>query len=455
MNKTPKAQEVNLSYAWFVVAILMLAYISSFIDRQILSLLVRPIRRDFEISDTQMSLLMGLSFAVFYTILGIPIGRLADHKSRKWIISVGILVWSMMTVLCGVAANYGQLFLARVGVGIGEAALAAPAYSLISDYFPREKLGLAISVFSMGIYIGSGLAFFLGGIVISLSSGEDHLLIPWIGEIYSWQIVFFIIGFPGILIALLVYLTVKEPERKNGFSQKTSISKDALVPMRADFSEVIGYIWANRGAFLGITLGLTFVSLIAYGSAAWIPTFLQRVYGWSPEQAGISYGLVVTVFATLGIIAGGLYADRLSHRYEDGRIRSMIIAPIGLLVTGLYYPFMPTGYLSVLFLIPACFFISFPVGTAAATLQEIFPNHMRAAASSIYLFILNLIAMSLGPTSVALCTDYVFKNDAMIGYSLTIVGFVCVLIATLSFYLSAKPYCQSKKNLEEYLKKYA
>ncbi|TFH66192.1 MAG: MFS transporter, partial [Gemmatimonadales bacterium] len=179
------------AYTWYVVAILTLANVSSYADRQILTLLVGPIRRDLAISDTQMSLLLGASFALFYTVLGFPIARLADQRSRRWIIAVGIAVWSIMTGLCGIARNYAQLLLARIGVGVGEAALSPPAYSMIADYFPREKLGTAIGTYSMGIYVGVGLAQIIGGAIVSVVGAEGAWSLPLVGAVRPWQVVFF------------------------------------------------------------------------------------------------------------------------------------------------------------------------------------------------------------------------------------------------------------------------
>ena len=200
------------AYAWYVVAVLMLAYVCSFVDRQVLALMVPAVRRDLGISDTQMSLLMGLSFALFYSILGLPIGRLADRSSRRRIIVWGIAVWSVMTALCGAARNYWQLFLARMGVGVGEAALSPPAYSLIADYFPKDRLGTAIGVYSLGIYLGSGLAMMLGGWVTGRVAAAAMWTLPLIGEVRPWQAVFFVIGLPGLLLALWVG-TLREPAR--------------------------------------------------------------------------------------------------------------------------------------------------------------------------------------------------------------------------------------------------
>ncbi len=452
MNKLSEeeiTEKTNLRYAWYVVAVLMLAYVSSFIDRQILSLLVRPIKRDFQITDTQMSLLMGLSFAIFYTILGIPIGRLADRKSRKGIITVGVLLWSLMTAYCGMARSYLHLFLGRIGVGVGEAALTPPAYSLISDYFPKERLAFALSVYSMGIYIGSGLALIIAGLAIQLASVQEIWVLPLVGEIYPWQMVFFFIGLPGILIALLIGLTIKEPLRKNKVQRLNASGQ--MVDSQVSLGEVMQYIWANRKSFLGISLGIAFISWTGYGAAAWVPSFLQRTYGWTEVQAGLAYGGVVTVFATAGSVTGGLVADRWSRRHRDGRVRALIFSSLALMITGGFYTLMPNGTLALILLIPGSFFTAFPVGTAAAAIQEIMPNQMRALASAIYFFILNMIALGTGPTAVALFTDFLFQDTSMLRYSLLLVGIIGTLLAFLSLYFTRNAYEESLDYLQNYL----
>jgi MFS family permease len=203
----------SVGYAWYVVAVLTLAYVVSFIDRQILGLLVEPIQRDLGIGEKQISLLMGLTFAVFYTLFGVPLGRLADTRSRRTIIAAGIGVWSLMTAGCGLAKHFWQLALFRVGVGVGEAALSPSAYSLIADYFRPERRSTAMSVYSMGIFVGSGLAFIVGGMVAQFSAAQESYVLPLIGGIRSWQLVFLIVGFPGLAVALLLY-TIREPTRK-------------------------------------------------------------------------------------------------------------------------------------------------------------------------------------------------------------------------------------------------
>ena len=177
----------NPVFAWYVVVVLFLAYTLSFVERQIMSLLIGPIKRDLMISDTQISLLHGFAFAIFYTILGIPLGRLADRKNRTIIISVGIFLWSFMTALCGLARSFWSLFMTRIGVGVGEATLSPAAYSMISDYFPKEKRGLAISLYSMGVFFGAGMAYILGGLVVKLASQAGITTLPVLGQVRPWQ----------------------------------------------------------------------------------------------------------------------------------------------------------------------------------------------------------------------------------------------------------------------------
>src|SRR5262245_1669995 len=298
------------SYAWYVVGVLTFVYIFSFIDRQILNLLVRPIRRDLGISDVQMSILMGPMFAIFYTFFGIPLGRLADSKSRRSIIALGFAFWSFFTAGCGLARHYYQLLIMRAGVGVGEATLSPSAYSIIADYFSPKRRATAISVYSMGIYLGSGLAIFLGGMVAGFAAQQETWQLPLIGPIRPWQVVFFIVGLPGILFGLLMY-TVREPARR-GTRRIDSQGKTVTgaVPMK----EVIEYLRQNRRTFICHNVGFALLSFSSYGSTSWIPTFFVRNHGWTEAQAGHVYGWIVASFGTLGAAAGGRLADWLCER---------------------------------------------------------------------------------------------------------------------------------------------
>ena len=426
----------SMAYPWLVVAILMVAYVFSFVDRQILNLLVGPIRRDLGINDTQMSLLMGFSFAIFYTILGIPLGRLADSWNRRGLIAAGVVVWSLMTALCGLAHTYWQLFLFRIGVGVGEATLSPAAYSMIADYFPPERRATAISVYSMGIYLGSGIAFLLGGLVIQFAVAQGATTLPLVGEVRPWQLVFFVLGGSGIVFSL-AFLMVREPPREGVDLTASSVP----------FGEVVSYLWQNRRTVLCHNLGFAMIAFCGYGTAAWIPSFFIRTFGWNAGQAGIVYGLLVMVFGCLGILFGGWLTDRwLGQGKTDAALRVGICSASAAIVSGVYL-LANSGTLAAILMIPAVFALAMPFGAAPAAIQEIVPNRMRGQTSAVYLFIVNLIGLGIGPTAVALVTDFVFADDLALKWSMLIVCTVASLAAIALLVAGLKPYRDTLKRL--------
>jgi len=428
--RMPVTAPVSLSYAWTVVAILMIAYVFSFIDRQILNLLVGPIRRDLGISDTQMSLLMGFSFAIFYSLLGIPLGRMADSRSRRGLVTAGIVFWSLMTALCGSARHYWQLFLFRIGVGVGEAALSPAAYSMIADYFPSERRATAISVYSAGIYLGSGIAFLLGGLVIQFVSAQGEVMLPVVGSTRPWQVVFYILGIAGLLFSF-AFAFVREPPR-----QGVKVGASAV-----PFGEVVDYLWRNRRAVLCHNLGFAMIAFCSYGAAAWIPSFYIRTFGWGAGQVGITYGIIVMIFGTAGIIFGGRLADRWLRRgISDAALRVGLWACAVCIVDSFIYLNMPTAEWAMVTMVPAIFALGMPFGAAPAAIQEIVPSRMRGQASAIYLFLVNLIGLGIGPTAVALVTDYGFGDDQMLRWSMLIVGTIACLLAASLLAAGMRPY---------------
>jgi MFS family permease len=417
-------------FAWYVVGVLTLANVSGFVDRQILSLLVIPIRRDMGISDTQMSVLMGLSFTLFQTALGVPIGRLADSHSRRAIIAAGVAAWSLMTMVCGLAQTYRQLLLARVGVGVGEAALQAPAVSLVADYFPRARRATALSVYTLGTFLGSGLAYLVGGTIAGAALAPGRWRWPIVGELHPWQAVFFVVGAPGLLIALL-FFTVREPVRR-GMAQGSS-----PFPLSALWR----YVRANATTFSTLSLGFALSATVNYGIAAWLPTFLVRTYGWPIARAGIVQGTLTMTVGVLGVVTGGRVADRLVRRgVVDGPLRVGIIGAIGMLVFAGLYPVMPTAALAVLLLAPVNFFAAFPWGAAYAAAAETMPNPLRAQGTALYVLVINLVSGTLGATAVALVTDHVFGNDLALRYSLSIVSSTGMLLAAVMLWTGLGPY---------------
>jgi MFS family permease len=425
------------TYAWFVVLILMIAYVFSFIDRQILNLLVGPIRRDLGIDDTQMSLLMGFSFAIFYSLLGIPLGRAADNRSRRGLITAGLIVWSLMTALCGTARQYWQLFLYRVGVGVGEAALSPAAYSLIADYFPPQRRATAISVYSAGIYLGSGLAFLLGGLVIQYVSAQGEVVLPLVGQTRPWQVVFYVLGIAGLIFSVAL-LFVREPARQG--------VPAGHVPV--PFGDVVAYLWRNRRAVLCHNLGFAMIAFCSYGAASWIPSFYIRTYGWAAGTVGIVYGLVVMVFGTAGIVWGGRLADRwLARGRTDAALRVGIWACAGCGLGSLVYLTMPSAELATIALVPVVFALGMPFGAAPSAIQELVPARMRGQATAIYLFVVNLVGLGVGPTAVALVTDRVFGDDAALRWSLLIVCSTASLLAAALLAGGLRPYRETLARL--------
>ena len=424
-------------YAWYVVGVLTLMYVFSFIDRQIFALIVGPLRRDLGISDTQVSVLQGFSFALFYTVCGIPLGRLADRRSRRGIIAYGLMAWSAFTAMCGLARNFTQMLLWRMGVGVGEAALSPSAYSIITDYFPKEKLATAISVYSMGIYIGAGLSYLLGGIVVRFASAKELWMLPIVGGVRPWQVVFLAVGLPGLLATVLL-LTVREPVRR-GISAAAATS----------VSETFAYIFKNKTTFLCHNVGFGFLSLASYATGAWVPEFFRRVHHWDIPTIGLVYGSMVIVFGSLGIVGAGRIADAVRAR---GTMQANML--IGVIIALAWIPFhfllflAPTSGWAVLWLAPGCMFAAAPFGIAPAAIQQMMPPSMRGQASAVYLFILNLIGLGLGPSAVAMCTQYLFKRDNAIHYSLLIVTSIACALSALLLWKGLRPYLNSLERLK-------
>jgi MFS family permease len=425
--------ETSLRYAWYVVIVLMVGYTLSFIDRQILSLLVGPIKRDLGLSDTRVGLLQGLAFALFYTVLGLPLGRVADTRNRRGLVALGVLFWSIATALCAGARSFGSLFLARMGVGIGEATLAPGAFSLITDYFPKERLGRAMSVYAMGVFLGSGLALIVGGTVIQFTTRIPAIELPIVGIIASWRFTFLIVGAPGLLAALWVY-SLREPLRKS-----LLLGSDGR-PSRLSVGQVIAQVRVRWQSVLGISLAMVFVSMCTYSFTAWAPAFFQRVHHWTPGQTGRSLGVIIMVSGCLGMYAGGYLADRwLKQGVREAHLRVGFISAIGML---LFIPAMIASDPSVTLalLVPAMFFLAMPSGTTYAALQLILPNQVRGQISALFIVLFNLGGLTLGPLLPALMNDYLFKSGSMVGISIAISIGIGSVLAAVIFRLLYRPY---------------
>jgi MFS family permease len=413
-------------YAWLVLGVLILAYTVSFIDRQALTLMVDPIRASLNISDTQLSVLHGFAFAIFYTIMGIPIGRLVDRRKRTLIIAGGIAIWSIMTAMCGLARNFFQMFLARIGVGVGEAALSPGAYSLLGDYFPPRRLPLALSIYTSAAYAGSGLAIMIGGALIGLMPALD---LPVVGAVEPWQGVFIAIGLPGLLVALAV-LMLREPPRT-----KLRAGGEATL---ADLGRQIG---ANRGAYLLTIGGYSLASLVWNGALAWFPTFFMRTFGWSATDVGVRYGLTLIVFGMAGIISGGILGMRMRQAGKtDANVTVGVFSMVLAMPAGLFAMLIGSEGLALAGIAVFLFATCMPWGCAAAAVQEITPNQMRGQLAAIYLFAINIVGLGFGPTVVATLTDGYFQSDAAIGQSIALAIAITAPLAILVLLIARRPY---------------
>ena len=422
-ERSPAAPAASEGYSRYVLGVLFLVYVFNFIDRQILSILIDPIKEELGVSDTAMGFLTGFAFAIFYTVAGIPIARLADRGVRRSIIAVGLTVWSVATALCGLAGSFLQLAAARIGVGVGEAACSPPAHSLISDYFPPERRATAISIYNSGIAIGVLLGYVAGG---------------WIAQFFGWRAAFFVVGAPGVLVALLVRFTVREPPRGQMDPVGVDTGTDSL-------GEVARFL-RSRKSFVCFAIAGGMSSFSAYGFGTWLPPFLGRVHGMQSGEIGSWLGLISGIGGFIGMILGGFVTDRLARRDQRWY---MWVPAISLT---LYYPFVLLFLLlenvrvGLLLYLPGIIFASMYLGPVIAITHAMVKVRMRAVASAILLFSLNLIGMGLGPQIVGVLTDVLTPTYGVeaIRYSLLITA-TSKMVAIALFFLAARWLVQDLK----------
>ena len=414
-----RAAQGTSFYRWYVVGFLTLASTVSIIDRQILALMIGPVKRDLGVSDTMMGLLGGLAFTLFYTILTLPMAWLADNTNRRRIIGVGIFFWSLATMACGLASRFSHLFLARASVGVGEATLGPAAISMLSDYFDRHKLPLAIAIFGAAPFIGVGLANLLGGMVISYLEAQPQITLPLFGDLKSWQAMFVIVGAPGLLLAL-VTLTVREPKRLGKVESGRGMS----------FRETARF-FAGRGKFLTYHfIGFTALAMQGWALFYWVVEFFLREHGATRAEVGLTFGLIALVVGTAGgVFAGQLAARMMATGRADATLRlvvlsSSLLAPVGVAA------FLVPGYAPAMALVAvAIFFMGWPNGLGTAALQFIVPNELRGQVMALYFVVVNFLSYTLGPLLGGLIGDQVFGGQSL--------GKTLALMAAVNYPLGA------------------
>lgn len=436
-----EASSESLAYAWYMVALCMAAYIFSFMDRYIITLLVEPIKADLLLSDTQFSFIQGFAFAITFAIAGIPIARVADRRSRPLIIVIGICVWSIATAAGGLSRNFWQLFISRTFVGAGEAALAPTAYSMITDSFPKSKLGTALGVFSTGTFVGAGIAFIIGGAVIELINQMGRVDIPLISALKPWQIALIAVSLPGLFIALIFGLTIRDPGRKGVRDEKSQ-----------GFSvrEVLDYMSMNKRTFLAHYLGFALLALAMHAMMSWAPAYILRNFtALSTSDVGVYLGTIVLIFSTGGVLSSGLLSDYFHrHGYEDSAMRAGTVGGFGLVIPACLFPHMPGLVSSLILLALTLYFCSFCITASAAALQQMGPNQMRAQITALFLICMTMVGITGGTSLVALCTDYLFHDEAAVGYSMSIVTGIAGMAGALVLANGLKHYRITLRHVE-------
>jgi len=416
--KPTSITEKKRRYALFVLTAL---YVSNFVDRQILSILMEPIKNDLSLTDSQMGFLSGIAFALFYAVLGIPIARYADKGNRNTVIVYSVALWSVMTAVCGLAVNFIQLAAARVMVGVGEAGLSPSAHSLIADYYPPEKRSSAMSIYALGIPLGTFAGFLIGG---------------WVSQYWGWRVAFFVVGIPGLVLAILAKIFVTEPRTLS--VSTSSVTSRVQEEPRLPLSEVFSSLWKSP-TFRHLTLGTSLLAFVAYGSGMWLPAFLIRTHGMSVGEVGTWFAILVGVFASIGTLLGGRLADRWG---KNDRRWNMWIPGIAMLLT------MPFGVAAILaadklavmiLLVLPVMLPAMHTGPVFSTVQELVDIRMRAMAAAILLFIVNLVGMGIGPLVVGMLSDFYAKEYGAESLRYALVSLsVVYLWAAFHFFMAAR-----------------
>jgi len=413
----------------------MLAYVFSYLDRQILYLMVAPIRRELQISDFEFSLLTGAAFGIFYTFMGLPIGWLADRCNRKKLIAVGVATWSIMTALCGLAHSYGLLFLARVGVGVGEATLSPAAYSFLSDSFDKVRLPRAMSVYGLGLFIGAGMALIIGGQIIGIVDTWGDVDVPLLGMLHSWHLVFLIVGIPGLLVAVWIS-TLREPAR-------TGISKhlEGGFPLAPIWHFIAGQPLMALSLFLGAAL----FSAQAYADS-WYPTLFIRLWGWKVQSAGQISGASSLIAGSSGMLFAGWLSSRwIAQGKTDACLRLTAWAALGITLPAILLPIAPNATIMAILLFPFKFFIGFTPVLIPSAIQMVAPNQIRAQLGALFLFATGLIGITGGPILPAFLSEYVFHGPLALPHALSATA---VIIGPLTFVVSRLGLAQYRERYQ-------
>lgn len=426
---------------WLLAGLLALASIMSQFDRTVINLTVEPLKAQFDLNDTQFGMLQSIAFGIFYTLACFPVGRLVDHFTRRTVLGICLFFFSLFSMGSGLTKNYLQLFLTRIGVGIGEASVTPAGFSMLSDSFSPDRLGKPMGFFMMSAPVGQGLAYIWGGLLLQWLTDSPFLSgSGMMSGLEPWQAAFIIIGAPGLLL-VPCFLLFREPERK-GAGAKAPLALTEVGKVLSD----------RRKALVPMFIGFSMVTLVSYTLFVWVPAFMQRTYAWNTAQIGLGFGLTVLTFGTAGAYFGGWMTDRLSAKgVLEAPLKVAAFGFVGCGLFGVLATQMPNGILAMLFLVPTVFLSNTPYACAGTAIQLIIPNRARGQVTAIYITILTLIGLVVGPTVVGLMTDYVFRDPGQIRYSLALVVGIPAPIMFLLLRSAFVHYAALRKDMEKTL----
>ncbi len=401
-----------------------------------MAIVVGPMQEDLGVGDTEIGWLYGV-FALFYAIAAIPIAQMADKKSRKHIIAIGIFLWSLMTIACGLTRNYWQIFLARIGVGIGEATLSPSTTSLLGDYFPRKDLPLALSIFQTGPIIGSGIAFVIGGFVLEIVEQADPMVLPWIGELKPWQQTFVYVGLPGMFLAFF-FLLIREPVRRPSPVQTEG----------SDMAQLIAFYKQHSRTILFHHLGFVSLVLTGYAFVFWSVTFFVRIHGMPAAEASQIFGWIFVIFGPMGPLLIAYVAKRLTDRgYRDANMTAGMIGGLITIPSVLLIQIAPTPFWAFVCYAPAMLAVNSPFGIAAGSLPVITPPHLRARVAAVYM-LTGAIGMMFGPPLAGAFNEYIFPGAEGVRYSMITMTCFFGVIGVFFLRMARAPYAESMKSAD-------
>ena len=424
-------------HSYSAVAILTLAQIFAFIDRQIPSMLVEPIKQDFNLTDSQIALLGGAAFSIFYAIMALPIGYAVDRYQRTKVLGTGIFLWSLMTALAGLANSFGKLFGARIGVAVGEAVMAPTSVSLVSDSFPENKQGKPMGIITAGVYIGIGITLLGGGFLIDYLTRIGGITLPLIGYLKPWQATFMIVGIPGLVLAIAAFY-LKEPQRL----------EEQIDTQLKDRKNVFLHLKEHRKTLIPMFGGLIFMALIFYSFSFWAPTMMIRTFDISLTEVGFVLGMITIISSITGTIIAGSAVDYLRNKnYSDAPVRAAMIAVILALPPIISLSFVQSELGAWICIALYLLFISSFAPLGLLAISGVSTGNVKGQTAAIHAFLMMAFGLSLGPQLTAFFTDFVFVDPNLLINSVSLTGLIVLPISALLFKLSLSRYRESSESL--------